>query len=247
MLPYVKNRILSVVRCPKGIDGSCFFMKHPNTLSEQFELIKINSNKEEKEEYFYINSIKGIIYQVQMGTLEFHTWGSSVNSIEQPDIIVFDLDPDQGMSLDKVRQGVRELKSILDSLNLKSYLKTSGGKGYHILVPVIPSASWDIANDFAKNVASVMEKKWPHKYTSNSRKEKRKNKIFIDWMRNGRGSTSVAPYSIRARKGAKVSMPISWEELDIIAPYDIDMAEAISRLNNYDPWTGFFQNAQMLK
>lgn len=247
MLPYVKDRVLSVVRCPKGIMSSCFFMKHPNTESEQINLINVASSSNENVEYFYINSIPGIIHEVQMGTLEFHTWGSTVNSIETPDIMIFDLDPDEGMDLERIRQGVRDMKGILDNLSLKSYLKTSGGKGYHIVVPIMPNATWDTIHDFAKNIANVMEEKWPNRYTSNVRKEKRKGKIFIDWIRNGRGATSVAPYSIRARKGATVSMPISWEELDTTAPYDIDMPKAISRLSYDDPWEGFFENPQMLK
>ena len=127
-----------------------------------------------------------------MGTLEFHIWGSSVSRIEYPDMMVFDLDPDEGMDISGVRQGVRDLKSILDELSLISYLKTSGGKGYHIVVPFEPEVSWDAFNAFAKRVAEVTEQKWPDRYTSNVRKAKRANKIFIDWIRNGRGATSIA-------------------------------------------------------
>jgi bifunctional non-homologous end joining protein LigD len=246
MLPYVSRRVLSVVRCPKGIEESCFFMKHPTTESKYISNISINESKGEKEDYFYINSKSGIIYEAQMGTLEFHTWESNIKEIEKPDIMVFDLDPDEGMDLSKIRQGVKDIKSILDELSLTSYLKTSGGKGYHVVVPIRPNATWDKFRDFAKNVAEVMEKKWPERYTTNIRKEKRKNKIFIDWLRNGRGATSVAPYSIRARKGAKVSMPILWEELDEVAPDDINMKQAILRTREEDPWKGFFENHQGL-
>lgn len=246
MLPYVSGRVLSVVRCPKGIDESCFFMKHPTSESQHITTISIDESKGKKEDYFYINSQSGIIYEAQMGTLEFHTWGSNIKEIEKPDIMVFDLDPDEGMDLSKIRQGVKDIKSILDELSLTSYLKTSGGKGYHVVVPIRPNTTWDVFRDFAKNVAEVMEKKWPERYTTNIRKEKRKNKIFIDWLRNGRGATSVAPYSIRARKGAKVSMPILWEELDEVAPDDINMKQAILRTREEDPWKGFFDNDQGL-
>lgn len=247
MLPYIQNRILSVVRCPKGITESCFFLKHPNSKSEYINCIDIDTNSSENEEYFYIDNKSGIIYEVQMGTLEFHTWGSSINELEKPDIMVFDLDPDEGMEIEKARQGVRDVKSILDELSLNSYLKTSGGKGYHIVIPLKPNVSWDVFHDFARSIAEVMEQKWPDFYTSNVRKEKRKNKIFIDWIRNGRGATSVAPYSIRSRKGAKVSMPISWDELDTIQPDDIDMKEAVSRIVKEDPWKNFFNENQMLR
>lgn len=246
MIPYLKNRILSVVRCPRGISEPCFFMKHPNTKNKNINTITIDTKTTENEEYFYIKNKAGILYEVQMGTLEFHTWGSSVEELEKPDIIVFDLDPDKGMDLERVRQGVKHIKSILDELSLKSYLKTSGGKGYHVVIPIKTNGNWDEVKTFAKNVAEVMEQKWPDRYTSNMRKEKRKNKIFIDWVRNGRGATSIAPYSIRARKGAKVSMPISWDELDKIAPDDIDMEEAISRLKSENPWEDFFETDQML-
>ena len=160
--------------------------------------------------------------------------------------MVFDLDPDEGMDLSRVRQGVRDLKGILDELSLTSYLKTSGGKGYHIVMPLKPKVPWDKFHDFARNIAEVMEQKWPDRYTSNVRKEKRKNKIFIDWIRNGRGATSVAPYSVRARAGAKVSMPIAWEELDLIGPAGIDMQEALQRVDGEDPWQDFFQQEQTL-
>ncbi|BCJ94196.1 DNA ligase D [Anaerocolumna cellulosilytica] len=247
MLPYLSNRILSVVRCPKGISQTCFFKKHPAADSKEVCTISIINKNGEAEEYFYIENTTGIIYQVQMGTLEFHTWGSCVDEIEKPNMMVFDLDPDEGMELDRVRQGVLDIKSILNELSLKSYLKTSGGKGYHIVVPLIPSVGWTVFHDFSRGVAAVMEQKWPDRYTSNVRKAKRTGKIFIDWIRNGRGATSIAPYSIRARKGARVSMPIGWDELDRIAPDSIDMAEAVRRMNGGDPWADFLKSNQMLK
>lgn len=247
MLPYMKQRILTTVRCPKGISQNCFYKKHPGADSKRIITVPVTNGDGEVEEYFYVEDTKGILYEVQMGTVEFHTWGSSYNTLEKPDMMVFDLDPDEGMELDRVRQGVYDVKSILSELSLHSYLKTSGGKGYHVVVPLKPSVSWDTFHDFARKVAKVMEKKWPDRYTSNVRKANRKGKIFIDWIRNGRGATSVAPYSLRARKGAKVSMPISWEELETIAPDGIDMQEALLRINADDPWKNFFHDNQMLK
>lgn len=247
MLPFVSHRILSIVRCPKGISQTCFFKKHPGPGSKGIITIPVTNSEGETEEYFYIENISGLIYEAQMGTLEFHTWGSRVEELEKPDMMVFDLDPDEGMDIDKVRQGVLDIKSILTELSLNSYLKTSGGKGYHVVVPIKPVVSWDVVHDFTKSVAEVMEKKWPDRYTSNVRKAKRTEKIFIDWIRNGRGATSVAPYSIRARKGARISMPISWEELNTVAPDGINMTEAVRRISGNDPWKDFYQNNQWLK
>ena len=247
MMPYVSHRILSIVRCPKGISETCFYKKHPGRNSKSIVTIPVRNEEGETEDYFYIESVSGLIAEAQMGTLEFHPWGSRIDELEKPDIMVFDLDPDAGMDLSSVRQGVRDLQGILAELSLVTYLKTSGGKGYHIVVPFKPAASWHAFHDFARRIAEVMEQKWPERYTSNVRKAKRTNKIFIDWIRNGRGATSIAPYSIRARKGAKVSMPIAWEELDAVAPGGVDMADALIRIARDDPWKGFYQTNQVLK
>jgi bifunctional non-homologous end joining protein LigD len=182
-----------------------------------------------------------------MGTLEFHTWGSRADDLEKPDIMVFDLDPDEGMDLQTVRRGVNDLKSVLEQLSLRSFLKTSGGKGYHVAVPFRAGVGWDAFHDFARRVAEVMEQQWPDRYTSNVRKNRRTNKIFIDWIRNGRGATSIAPYSLRARRGARVSMPITWRELDTVAPDGVTMADALERIGGSDPWEDFFQVGQRLK
>jgi bifunctional non-homologous end joining protein LigD len=247
MLPYISHRLLSIVRCPKGISQTCFFKKHPGPGSKGIVPFTVPNSEGEPEEYFYIEDVSGLISEAQMGTLEFHLWGSRTEDPEKPDMMVFDLDPDEGMELGQVREGVRDVKSILGQLSLCSYLKTSGGKGYHVVVPFQPSANWDAFHDFARHIAEVMEQKWPDRYTSNIRKEKRKNRIFIDWQRNGRGATSVAPYSLRARKGARVSMPIPWEELDNVAPDGITIEDALRRIEKEDPWKGFFEIQQRLK
>lgn len=246
MLKYAGNRILSTIRCPKGVDEPCFFKKHPLKNSKNIVVTPIETESG-NEDYFYIEEPKGIIYEAQMGTLEFHTWGSKIDNLEKPDMMVFDLDPDEGMSLDKVQQGVLDLKSVLEMLSLTSFLKVSGGKGYHVVVPFLPSASWDTFSTFAKRVATLMENKWPDRYTSNIRKNKREGKIFIDWVRNGRGATSIAPYSVRARQGAKVALPIDWSELESVPPDGITMQEAIKRLTKPDPWKDFYKIKQSLK
>ena len=247
MMPYVSRRILSIVRCPKGICQSCFYKKHPGPDNKGIVILPVTTGSGEQEDYFYIEDAAGLLSEAQMGTLEFHPWGSRADDLDRPDVMVFDLDPDEGMDLENVRRGVKDLKSLLDQLSLTSFLKTSGGKGYHVVVPFQPSVDWDTFHDFARHVAEVMEQKWPDRYTSNVRKDKRKNKIFIDWIRNGKGATSIAPYSIRARKGAPVSMPISWQELDTVAPNGVGMADALKRIGGGDPWKDLFRIEQRLK
>lgn len=244
MLKYAGGRVLSVVRCHKGVNEACFFKKHPATKSAGVSVVSIANGEGEKSDYFYIEDVRGLISEAQLGSLEFHIWGSKVKTLEKPDMMVFDLDPDEGLDLQAVRQGVRDLKSVLDKLSLKSFLKTSGGKGYHVVVPFKPKSNWDKFHDFAESIALLMAEKWPDRYTANIRKASRRGKIFIDWARNGRGATSVAPYSLRARPGAKVSMPISWRELDKIAPDGVDMAQALERLKKADPWKDYFKTEQ---
>lgn len=242
MLPFLENRILSTIRCPQGFEGECFFKKHLETKSEGIGSITLPSDKGKKEDYYYIKDITGLISEVQMNSYEFHVWGSRVPHYNHPDILVFDLDPDEGMALEKIREGVKDLKSILDEIGLVSFLKTSGGKGYHVVVPTKKLKTWKLTREFAKNVAVLMETKWPDKYTSNVRKENRKGKIFIDWIRNTKSATSVAPYSLRVRKKARVSMPIKWSELDKVKPDGITMEMAIKRMKRKDPWERFWES-----
>ncbi len=244
MLPYVNMRIFSTISCPEGINGKCFFKKHLVTNNNGIGRIDFSNNDKKKDDYYYIIDGGGIISEVQMNSYEFHIWGSRVDALNSPDVLVFDLDPDEGMDLSKIRQGVKDLKSILDQCKLKSFLKTSGGKGYHVVVPTKKLKSWEEFREFAKNIAKLMETKWPKRYVSSVRKEKRKGKIFIDWMRNIKGATSVAPYSLRVRDGAKVSMPIRFSELDKVKPDGITIKEAIKRLKRKDPWEGFFKLEQ---
>lgn len=244
MLPFLENRIISTIRVPDGILKKRFFKKHLNNENDGIGRVDIPSKKGKKEDYYYIKNVNGLLSEVQQNSYEFHVWGSSVSKLEQPTMMVFDLDPDEKMSLKKVRQGVKDLKSILDELSLVSFLKTSGGKGYHVVLPISSLKTWDEFRDFAKNIAKLMEAKWPERYVSNVRKQKRKNKIFIDWIRNTKGATSVAPYSIRTRKNAPVSMPISWTELDRVRPNEITMDKAILRLKRKNPWENFFSVSQ---
>lgn len=245
MFRYAGKRLLSVIRCPGGIDGGCFFNKHPKSQLLGVKSITVEDG-DGSDEYFYVDRPVGFVAQAQMGTIEFHTWGSSVKTNEQPDMMVFDLDPDEAVAQRQIVKGVTDLKEILDQLGLRSFLKTSGGKGYHVVVPFVPSANWEEFYSFSKSIAEVMESKWGDLYTTNIRKVNRKGKIFIDWVRNGRGATSVAPYSLRARASAGVSMPLNWDELDSVAPDSIKMDQAVKRCKEKDPWEDFFNVKQQI-
>ena len=241
MLPFLENRLISVIRLPDGFGGDKFFKKHLENKNKGIgkKILKNDDNK--KEDYYYIKNREGLISEVQMNSYEFHTWGSTVNNLEYPDIMVFDLDPDKNLDIANVREGVKDLKKILDTLNLKAYLKTSGGKGYHVVVPIKTKMTWRKFRKTAKDIAVLMETKWPDKYTSSIRLKSRKGKIFIDWVRNTRSSTSVAPYSIRLRDKCAVSMPIKWSELDKVKPDEITIDEAVKRLKRKNPWADFFE------
>jgi len=238
MMSFLDNRLISTVRCPNGNDDK-FFMKHLNSDSKDIGKKILKDSDGEKQDYYYIKNAYGLLYEVQMNSYEFHIWGCKQNSIKKPDILVFDLDPDIDLSIKKVRDCVRDLKKILDELKLKSYLKTSGGKGYHIYVP-LKTSSWKKTEKIALDIATLMVEKNPDKYTINMRKDKRENKIFIDYFRNKMGSTSICPYSLRLKDKATISCPIYWSELDKIKPNSITIKNIEKRLKKKDPWYDLF-------
>ena len=241
MMPYLDRRLLSVIRCHQGIKGKCFFKKHPTTESSHIKTYSFKKG----EEYFYLTRPADIVFQAQMGTIEFHIWASTISAVEKPDIMTFDLDPDKTLDIAKLRDAVMKLKDVLDSLNLKSFLKTSGGKGYHILVPFSANCNFATFENFAKKVALLLEQKEPKLFTTNIRKEERKGKVFVDYLRNGLGATCVCPYSLRARDGAKISLPIRWKDLDKIKPNDIDIFNYKKYLNE-TAWQNFFKTSQKI-
>ena len=240
MMPYLENRIISVVKAPSGINNKIFFKKHLENQKRYLEQINISSKNDKEKDYYYILDEIGLLSEVQMNSYEFHIWGSNASNKNKPNMMVFDLDPDKSLSLDKLRLGVKYLKEILDNLNLKSFLKTSGGKGYHICIPFKNNLTWKKFYKISEDIANIIENTHSELFTTNNRKEKRKNKIFIDYLRNQKSATFVAPYSIRLRKNAPVSMPIAWNELDKIKPNEITIYKAIKRLKKKDPWKDFF-------
>lgn len=241
MFPFLDNRLISTVRCPNGIDNECFYMKHLNTKSRNLGKKVLKDKTGEQGDYYYFKNVNGLLEEVQMNSYEFHIWGSKQAKVTKPDILAFDFDPDESLSLKNVRQGVRDLKAILDDLHLKAYLKTSGGKGYHVFVPInVPS--YPKLEKNAKDIASLMVENWPEKYTLNMRKKNRKGKIFIDYFRNKYGSTSVCPYSLRIRKKASISFPISWNDLNKVKPDSFTIKNVKKYLKKKDPWKDFFTN-----
>ena len=240
MMPYLENRIISVVRAPSGINNNIFFKKHLENQNRYLEKINISSKNDKEKDYYYILDEIGLLSEAQMNSYEFHIWGSNASNKNKPNIMVFDLDPDESLPLDKLRLSVKYLKEILDNLNLKSFLKTSGGKGYHVVVPFKNNLTWNKFYKISEDIANILANTYPEFFTTNIRKENRKKKIFIDYLRNQKSATFVAPYSVRLRKNAPVSMPISWRELDKIKPNEITIDKAIKRLKKKDPWENFF-------
>jgi len=239
MLPWVAHRPISLVRCPQGRAKKCFFQKHDaGSFGEHVRAIAITEKDGGVADYLYVENVAGILACVQMGTIEFHGWGSRIDPLEKPDRMVFDLDPDEGLDFADVKNAAKDIHRTLADLGLASFAMLSGGKGVHVIVPLKPTAAWPKVKDFARRFSTALAQSEPDRFTATMSKEKRKGKIFIDWLRNQRGATSVAPYSARARVGAPVAAPVSWNELgdfDTAGQFRIqDADQLIERANRKD-------------
>ena len=209
------KRPMTLIRCPGGRTGECFFQKHDKgTFGPHVKHIPIEESDGAIEDYLYFDDIRGLLASVQMGTIEFHGWGSKVEKVEYPDRLVFDLDPDVGLDFSKVKDAAVRLKALLEDLGLKSFPLLSGGKGVHVVVPLDQSKDWPTVKSFAERFSRAISEAEPQTFTANIRKVQRKGRIFLDWLRNQRGATAVMPYSARSREGAPVAAPVAWEELD---------------------------------
>jgi bifunctional non-homologous end joining protein LigD len=233
------GRPISLVRCPQGRAKKCFFQKHDSgSFGHDVHHVPIREKDGSHEDYIYVDSAAGILACVQMGTIEFHGWDSHADDVEAPDRMIFDLDPDEGLDFAVVKQAALDLRDQLADLGLTTFAMLSGGKGVHIVVPLTPGHSWDLHKDFSKRFAEAMSIAEPDRFVATISKAKRKGKILIDYLRNQRGSTAVMPYSARARAGAPVAAPVTWEELKDIASaheWSIGDAEAlIERANGKD-------------
>jgi len=231
MLPFASNRPLSLVRCPQGRAKQCFFQKHDSgALGEHISHVPITEKDGATEDYLYLSDAEGLLACVQMGTIEFHGWAATAQSFEAPDRMIFDLDPDKGLDFAQVKKAANDIRRQLADLGLVSFALLSGGKGVHVTVPLRPAHDWEVHKDFAKRFAEAMALSEPDRFTATMSKAKRKGRIFIDWLRNQRGSTAVLPYSARAREGAPVAVPIDWDELggmEYAHPFGISDADTL--------------------
>ncbi|MGB3796200.1 MAG: DNA ligase D, partial [Alteraurantiacibacter sp.] len=231
MLPFAARRPASLVRCPQGRAKKCFFQKHDSgAFGHAVHSVPIQEKDGGTEDYLYLEDARGILQCVQMGTIEFHGWGSRTNDVELPDRMVFDLDPDEGLDFGDVKQAARDIRARLSDIGLVSFAMLSGGKGVHVVVPLTPGHSWAAHKDFSRRFAEALSLTEPDRFTATMSKAKRKGKIFIDWLRNQRGSTAVLPYSARARSGAHVAVPVGWNELkkmDDAKQFSIDDAKRL--------------------
>lgn len=249
ILPYISDRFLSLVRCPSSYT-ECFYQKHLNQKSDYLLSLPVRDKNGEMEDYLYLKDKKGLLSLVQMGVLEIHPWGSPVKRYEYPDILIFDLDPGSGVTWAEVVNAALDIRDRLAAYQLRSFVKTTGGKGLHVVIPIKPEHDWDMIKHYTHVFVEYLEKINPQKYISTMAKVKRKGKIFVDYLRNQRGATAIAPYSTRARLHAPVAVPLHWEEL---SPRFDDHVYTIHTLPKRleqlktDPWADFWTLKQSLR
>jgi len=248
ILPHLADRPLSLLRCPGGAGAECFFQKHMGTtLPDWVRRVSIKESAGVGE-YVIVEDTRGLVAMVQMSVLEIHPWGSQADDVDRPDRIIFDLDPGPDVSWKEVVSAARAVREALREFDLVSFVKTTGGKGLHVVAPITRKLGWDEVKPFTRGVAEQMVKAAPERFTANMSKATRKGKIFIDYLRNDRGATAVAAYSSRARATAGVSTPLDWSELGRVRSADeftvLNVARRLKRLN--DPWKDFFKTKQSI-
>jgi bifunctional non-homologous end joining protein LigD len=231
MLPKIARRPLSLLRCPSGVDKQCFFQRNPGKgLGADVRTFEFKS-KGKLFEYLYIEDEKGLLEVVQMGAIELHPWGSSIDSIDRPDRMIFDLDPAPEVAFEALKQGAQDLRQRLRKRGLESSLKCTGGKGLHVTVPLAGKDSWATVKQFAAAIAEEMVAAAPEAYVATMSKAKRTGKIFIDFFRNDYTATAIADYAVRARPGGPVALPIDWKELkDLGSASQFTMKDVLARL-----------------
>lgn len=249
ILPYVRNRPLSIVRCPEGLNGECFYQKHlPHVKSKELKAIVIQE-KSKMANMPYLDSIEGLIELVQINALELHPWSARIDNIEKPDYLTFDLDPGEGVIWKEMVRAAFHIKEEFETLGLQTFVKTTGGKGLHIVIPIQRRYDWETTGNFAQAFARHLVLKYPEYYIDNMSKAKRKGKIFIDYLRNRRGATAIAAYSLRANEMASISTPLAWEELSPkITSAHFTIKNIVKRLHKIaqDPWADFYALKQKL-
>ena len=247
LLPHAAFRPITMVRCPTGRGKKCFYQRHAGSgVPEQLGEVLVPGFD---EPYLYIRDLPGLVAMVQMGVLEMHPWAVTVEHPDRADRIIFDLDPAEGLGFDEVIRAALEVRERLTALGLESFVKTTGGKGLHVVAPIDATAEWREVKRFAKGVSAQMAGDSPERYLTKISKAEREGRIFIDYLRNDPTSTAVAPYSTRSRAGAPVAMPIRWDEVkDGLDPCDYTLATVpglIAR-QKADPWAEMFEVRQAL-
>jgi bifunctional non-homologous end joining protein LigD len=248
MVPEIRDRPLSLVRCPQGPGEGCFFQKN---IDERFsaDIDRVPVELGGGGVYAAANSEAAVVGLVQMGVIELHTWGSTTQDLAKPDRMVFDLDPDPLVPWREVMAAAHTLRERLEAVGLGPFVKTSGGKGVHVVVPLTRRHEWDEVKEFSRAVAQALADEEPRLFTTNLAKKERTRRIFIDYLRNAEGATTVAAYSVRARRGAPVSTPLHWDELGgRLKPDGFNVGNVVRRLQGLrpDPWKSFRRNAQTL-
>ena len=249
ILPHLHKRPLTLVRCPHGGGSQCFFQKHvKESIPREVDHVEVPED-DSTATYMMANRLPAIIGLVQMGVLELHTWGSQEGHLDLPDRIIFDLDPAPDLDWIQVIEAAQLIRALLEEIGLKSFLKTTGGKGLHVAVPIKPERPWPEIKAFTRAVAEHLAVTLPDRFTSKITKAKRTNKIFIDYLRNASGATAVAAFSTRARPNAPISVPITWDELNIDLHSDTftvgNIDQRLSQISE-DPWAEYFELKQRI-
>jgi bifunctional non-homologous end joining protein LigD len=250
LLPHVKDRPLSLVRCPDGVEGECFYQRHLMMGASPGNLQTVKRERSSKGAYIYAATLDAVVSAVQNGAIEFHTWGATVPDIKHPDRITMDLDPDEALPWKSLVEGTLLTKKLLDGLGLKSFLKTTGGKGLHLVAPIQPEREWDAVKEFTHQIAQMLAKARPDLFTARIAKERRPGKIFVDYLRNSETASAVAAFSPRARPDAGVSVPISWDELhageDVRTRFNVrNVPQHLAKLRK-DPWADYARTRQSI-
>lgn len=250
IVPHVADRPLSLVRCPAGAGGQCFYQKHAGQgVPAEVKRVRIRERGGATAAYPYVDDLPGLVALAQIGVLEIHPWGARVGRIEHPDRLVLDLDPAPGVPWSRMVEAAQAIRDLLAGLDLVSFVKTTGGKGLHVVVPIRPEAGWDALRALGEGIGAELVRRAPDRYTINPLKAARRGRVFIDYLRNVRGATAVAAYSPRAQAGAPVSTPVGWDELAGPArPADFTVQTVPRRLAalRKDPWADFFSVDQAI-
>jgi bifunctional non-homologous end joining protein LigD len=250
MFPFVRDRVLTLVRCPEGRDKPCFYQKHPKADLVGVVPVPVDEIDERGQhvQYMAISSAEGIVSLVQMGVLEVHVWGCRRDRVDRPDQLVFDLDPAPDVAWGDVVAAALEVRTLLGQLGLQSFARTTGGKGVHLVVPISRHCGWSEAKTFSNAVAAYLASTHPDRYVANMAKRHRSGRIFVDYLRNQYGASAIAPYSTRSKPGAPVAAPVSWDELAVgnVQPTDFHVANVQDWSSRPDPWSGYFDIKQDL-